>query len=114
MPVPVVGVAPVSELVPVPVAGVAAGGARVLGLSEVGTLQVGQAADLVLYDINHPRFYGFHDPALAPVVAGEPITVRTSIIGGRVVVDEGVVCGLDVASIRAEASQGVADLMSCA
>ena len=91
-----------------------AGGARVLGLSEVGTLQVGQAADLVLYDINHPRFYGFHDPALAPVVAGEPITVRTSIIGGRVVVDEGVVCGLDVASIRAEASQGVADLMSCA
>ena len=91
-----------------------AGGARVLGLSEVGTLQVGQAADLVLYDINHPRFYGFHDPALAPVVAGEPITVRTSIIGGRVVVDEGVVCGLDVASIRAEASRGVADLMACA
>ena len=91
-----------------------AGGARVLGLSEVGTLQVGQAADLVLYDINHPRFYGFHDPALAPVVAGEPIAVRTSIIGGRVVVDEGVVCGLDVARIRAEASQGVADLMACA
>lgn len=91
-----------------------AGGARVLGLSEVGTLQVGQAADLVLYDINHPRFYGFHDPALAPVVAGEPITVRTSIIGGRVVVDEGVVCGLDVASIRAEASRGVADLIACA
>ena len=91
-----------------------AGGARVLGLSEVGTLQVGQAADLVLYDINHPRFYGFHDPALAPVVAGEPIAVRTSIIDGRVVVDEGVVCGLDVASIRAEASQGVADLMACA
>ena len=91
-----------------------AGGARVLGLSEVGTLQVGQAADLVLYDINHPRFYGFHDPALAPVVAGEPIAVRTSIIGGRVVVDEGVVCGLDVARIRAEARQGVADLMACA
>ena len=91
-----------------------AGGARVLGLGEVGTLQVGQAADLVLYDINHPRFYGFHDPAIAPVAAGEPITVRTSIIGGRVVVDEGVVCGLDVASIRAQASQGVADLMACA
>ena len=90
------------------------GGARVLGLGEVGTLQIGQAADLVLYDINHPRFYGFHDPALAPVVAGEPITVRTSIIGGRVVVDEGVVCGLDVASIRAQARQGVADLMACA
>ena len=91
-----------------------AGGARVLGLSEVGTLQVGQAADLVLYDINHPRFYGFHDPAPAPVVARGPITLRTSIIGGRVVVYERVVCGLDVASIRAEASRGVADLMACA
>ena len=89
-----------------------AGGAQVLGLGQVGTLKVGNAADLVLYDINHPRFYGFHDPAVAPVAAGEPITVRTSIINGRIVVEDGKVCGLDVATLREQARHGVQELMA--
>ena len=89
-----------------------AGGAQVLGLGKVGTLQVGNAADLVLYDINHPRFYGFHDFAVAPVVAGEPIRVRTSIINGRIVVEDGQVCGLDVAALGEQAFQGVQALMA--
>ena len=89
-----------------------AGGAQVLGLGKVGTLQVGNAADLVLYDINHPRFYGFHDFAVAPVVAGEPIRVRTSIINGRIVVEDGQVCGLDVAALREQTFQGVQALMA--
>ena len=91
-----------------------AGGAQVLGLGKVGTLQVGNAADLILYDINHPRFYGFHDPAVAPVAAGEPIRVRTSIINGQIVVENGQVCGLDVATLREHAHQGVQELMAAA
>ena len=83
-----------------------------MGLGKVGTLQVGHAADLVLYDINHPRFYGFHDFAVAPVAAGEPIRVRTSIINGRVVVEDGQVCGLDVAALREQTFQGVQALMA--
>ncbi|WP_217476924.1 amidohydrolase family protein [Stutzerimonas stutzeri] len=89
-----------------------AGGARVLGLDAVGTLEVGQAADLVMYSLDHPRFFGFHDPALAPVVAGEPITVRYSIVGGRLVVDDGVIPGLDLEQLRAEAHEGVQLLLS--
>ncbi|KZE34819.1 amidohydrolase family protein [Crenobacter luteus] len=89
-----------------------AGGAQVLGLGEVGTLAVGQAADLVLYDLGHPRFFGFHDPAIAPVVAGEPVTVRYSLVGGRVVVDDGVIPGLDLERLRAEAFAGVTRLMA--
>ena len=45
------------------------GGARVLGLNAVGTLEP-VAADLVLYDVSGPRFNGFHDYAIAPVAAG--------------------------------------------
>jgi cytosine/adenosine deaminase-related metal-dependent hydrolase len=89
-----------------------AGGAQVLGLGAVGTLEVGQAADLVIYGLDHPRFFGFHDIAVAPVVAGEPIAVRYSLVGGRVVVDDGVIPGLDVAQMRAEAWDGVRQLMS--
>lgn len=89
-----------------------AGGARVLGLDAVGTLEVGQAADLVLYDVDHPRFFGFHDPAVAPVAAGEPIAVHTSIVNGRVVVDNGVIPGLDIARLRADAQRGVQQLLA--
>lgn len=80
-----------------------AGGAQVLRLDGVGTLEVGKAADVVIYDIDHPRFHGFHDIAVAPVAAGEPIQVRHSIVQGRVVVDNGQIPGLDLARLRADA-----------
>jgi cytosine/adenosine deaminase-related metal-dependent hydrolase len=89
-----------------------AGGAQVLGLGAVGTLQVGQAADLVIYSLDHPRFFGFHDCAVAPVVAGEPITVKYSVVGGRIVVDNGVIPGLDIERMRAEAWEGVQAMMN--
>lgn len=88
-----------------------AGGAQVLGLGAVGTLEIGQAADLVVYGLDHPRFFGFHDRAVAPVVAGEPIAVQYSMVGGRLVVDNGVIPGLDLERMRAEAWEGVQQLM---
>jgi 8-oxoguanine deaminase len=88
-----------------------AGGARVLGLAGVGTLEAGKAADLVVYDLNALRFGGFHDPAVAPVVAGEPVRVRYSIVNGRVVVDDGVIPGLDLERLRSDARQGVRALL---
>ncbi|NVK41411.1 MAG: amidohydrolase family protein [Oceanospirillaceae bacterium] len=91
-----------------------AGGARVLGLGDVGTLEVGKAADLVLYDLDHPRFFGFHDPALAPVAAGEPAPVSHSIVNGCLVVENGRIPGLDLEQLRREAAEGVRQLMrSC-
>jgi hypothetical protein len=46
------------------------------------------------------------------VVAGEPITVKYSLVGGRVVVDNGVIPGLDIERMRAEAWEGVQQLMN--
>jgi 8-oxoguanine deaminase len=84
-----------------------AGGARVLGLDAVGTLEVGKAADLVLYDIRDVRFNGFHDIGVAPIAAGEPAKVRYNIVNGRLVVDAGVIPGLDLEALRHEAAEGV-------
>lgn len=89
-----------------------AGGAGVLGFDAVGTLEAGKAADLVLYDIDHPRFYGFHDLAVAPVAAGEPARVRYNIVNGRVVVDDGVIPGLDLDALRHQAAEGVKLLLT--
>ncbi|WP_407947156.1 amidohydrolase family protein [Paraburkholderia sacchari] len=88
-----------------------AGGARVLGLDAVGTLAPGQAADLVLYDLNALRFDGFHDLAVAPVAAGEPVRVHHSIVNGRVVVENGEIPGLDLEALRRDAAQGVRELL---
>ena len=89
-----------------------AGGAGVLGLDAVGTLEVGKAADFVLYDIGDLRFNGFHDVAVAPVTAGEPARVRYNVVNGRVVVDNGVIPGLDLDELRYEAAEGVKLLLA--
>lgn len=81
-----------------------AGGADVLGLEAVGTLEVGMAADLVIYDTGDIRQLGFHDPALAPIVGGEPVAIRYALVQGRTVVENGAIPGLDEAALRAEAA----------
>ncbi|MGA7801814.1 MAG: amidohydrolase family protein [Gammaproteobacteria bacterium] len=86
------------------------GGAQVLDLAGVGTLQPGMAADLVVYDLNQIRNLGFHDPALAPVVSGEPVKVRHSLVQGRVVVDDGAIPGLDEAALREDVRAALAKL----
>ncbi len=80
-----------------------AGGARVLGLPGVGTLQPGMAADLAVYDLDQPRHFGLHDPALGPVVGGGRPTLRALLVQGRVVVERDTIPGLDLAALRAEA-----------
>lgn len=80
-----------------------AGGARVLGLPSVGTLQPGMAADVAVYDLDQPRHFGLHDPALGPVVGGGRPTLRALLVQGRVVVERDTIPGLDLAALRAEA-----------
>ena len=85
-----------------------AGGARVLGLDGVGTLQVGMAADIAVYDLDQPRHFGLHDPAIAPVASGGRTTLRALLVQGRVVVENDAVPGLDLAQLRADAQALVA------
>jgi cytosine/adenosine deaminase-related metal-dependent hydrolase len=80
-----------------------AGGARLLGLPGVGTLQPGMAADLAVYDLDQPRHFGLHDPALGPVVGGGRPTLRALLVQGRVVVERDTIPGLDLAALRAQA-----------
>ncbi|WP_258867975.1 amidohydrolase family protein [Alkalilimnicola ehrlichii] len=86
------------------------GGAEVLGLTGLGLIEPGKAADLVVYDLDQPRYFGVHDPAVAPVVAGGSATIRYLLINGRVCVQDGVVPGLDMEGLRARAAETVAAL----
>jgi cytosine/adenosine deaminase-related metal-dependent hydrolase len=87
-----------------------AGGARVLGLDGVGTLQVGMAADLAVYTLDQPRHFGLHDRAIAPVASGGRCTLKALLVQGRVVVRDDAVPGLDLAELGAQAAALVRDM----
>jgi len=87
-----------------------AGGARVLGLPGVGTLQPGMAADIAVYDLDQPRHFGLRDPAVGPVVSGGRPTLKWLLCQGRVVVENDAIPGLDMAQLRAEAQAFVRTL----
>ena len=89
-----------------------AGGARVLGWPEVGTLAPSQLADIAIFDPSHPRYFGLHDPLIGPVVGGGEARVRHLLIGGKVVVENGVIPGLDIERLRRDATKVVRRMTS--
>ncbi len=88
-----------------------AGGARMMGLQGVGTLEVGMAADLAVYDLDQPRHFGLFDPAIGPVASGGRPTLRALLVQGRVVVENDAIPGLDMAELRAQARAFVQHLL---
>ena len=88
-----------------------AGGAQLLGLDGVGTVAVGQAADLAVYDLAQPRYFGLHDPAIGPVASGGRPRLHALLVGGRVVVEDDRIPGLDLAALRHQAQALVAGMM---
>jgi cytosine/adenosine deaminase-related metal-dependent hydrolase len=89
------------------------GGAKILGLDGVGTLEVGMAADLVVYDLNQPCHWGTHDTGLAPVISGRA-TVHSLYIQGELRVKDGNVPGIDIGDLQEQARRAVAQLQTWA
>ena len=74
-------------------------GARAIGLEdEIGSLEPGKQADLVLLDTRTPRLTPMHRPASALVYAACGADVRTVLVAGRVVVRDRHVLTVDVTS----------------
>lgn len=84
-----------------------AGGAMALGFDDIGVIEPGRAADIVLLELKHPRHFGQHDPAISPIVSGGAFDVRRSFVGGREVVVDGRVPWLDIEKLGADAARTV-------
>jgi cytosine/adenosine deaminase-related metal-dependent hydrolase len=71
-------------------------GAAALGLERaIGSLEPGKRADLVLYDLDVPEWRPLLDPVNSLVYAATGASVRTVLIDGRVVLDEGRITTID-------------------
>lgn len=86
------------------------GGARVLGIDNIGSLEVGRAADVAVYNLAEPRYAGLHDPAIGPVASGGAAKLRLLTVQGRVVVENGAIPGLDLPRLLARAKEAVRKL----
>jgi cytosine/adenosine deaminase-related metal-dependent hydrolase len=71
-------------------------GAKALGLkSEIGSIEVGKKADLIIVNIRKPHLTPSFNPVSNIVYAAEGSDVETSIIDGKIVMENGVVKTLD-------------------
>jgi cytosine/adenosine deaminase-related metal-dependent hydrolase len=81
------------------------GGARVLGRDDIGALSPGMAADLAIFDLNTIAFAGARlDPVAALIFSG-PISAAYTIVNGRVVVREGQLATIDLATLIRQQNQ---------
>jgi 5-methylthioadenosine/S-adenosylhomocysteine deaminase len=75
-------------------------GARALGMDrDIGSLEVGKKADLVLFDTRRAEWSALLDPVNNLVYSADGRSVRMVVADGRVVVDEGRVVFADEATV---------------
>jgi cytosine/adenosine deaminase-related metal-dependent hydrolase len=78
------------------------GGARALHLEDrIGSLEPGKLADVVILETEATHLIPLYDPYAALVYAAGPRDVRTTIIHGRVVMEDRRLLTVDVAEVRA-------------
>jgi 8-oxoguanine deaminase len=77
------------------------GGALMLGRDDVGSLEVGKAADLVAFRIDDAEHAGTAIDPIAAIVTCAPKKVWLSVINGRLVIDMGEFLGIDLADLVA-------------
>lgn len=85
------------------------GGAAVLGRDDIGTIEPGRCADLAVFDVSGLEHAGVHD-AVAGLLFAAPVRARFTIVGGRVVIDEGRLASADVAALARRQRDAVARL----
>ncbi|WP_345810696.1 amidohydrolase family protein [Paraburkholderia sp. PREW-6R] len=89
-----------------------AGGARIMGLNEVGRIAVGLAADIAVYRLDDPRYFGLHDPAIGPVASGGRPSVAALFCAGKRIVSDDQIDGVDLKQLARESRDAVRELLS--
>jgi 5-methylthioadenosine/S-adenosylhomocysteine deaminase len=86
-------------------------GAQALGMEDmIGSLEVGKRADIILIDVDRPHYTPHHfayGPNIASnlVFCGRGSDVRTVIVDGQIIVEDGVPTTLDRVAVQREAQK---------
>ena len=87
-------------------------GARALGLeNEIGSLEAGKKADIILVSTDKPHLAPNHNPISNLVYAGSGQDVDTVIVDGKVVVDAGTVKTVDSDRVLEESTRAAKSIL---
>ena len=78
-------------------------GAKALGFKNLGKIEAGQIADIVLYNMDKPYWHPRHDRTSLFVYAASAGAADTVIIDGKVLMQNGRLLNMDLEKIYAEA-----------
>ncbi|MEG0445571.1 MAG: amidohydrolase family protein [Comamonas sp.] len=87
-------------------------GAQMLGFDGVGHLASGMAADLAVYALDDPRYFGLHDSALGPVVSGGRPHIKWLVCDGKIILENDIPKGLDLERLGMQAQAEVQALLA--
>lgn len=81
-------------------------GARALGLEhEIGSIEVGKKADLIIVDMEKPHIAPVHDPIASLVYCANGSDVNTVIIDGKIVMKERKILTVDETEVLKKANE---------
>jgi 8-oxoguanine deaminase len=86
------------------------GGASVLGRSDIGSLEPGKCADFFTLDLNHIAYAGGLADPVAAIVFCAPTGARHTVVGGRLIVEDGEIATLDMAPVIRDHNRNAARL----
>ncbi|MEE4194161.1 MAG: 8-oxoguanine deaminase [Anaerolineae bacterium] len=88
------------------------GGAKVLGRTDIGSLEVGKCADLIAVNLHQLDFAGGLTDPLSSLVFCTPPKVDWNIVGGKAIVREGQLTNLDLPTHIEKHNQAAMRLVS--
>jgi len=87
------------------------GGAEVLGRDDTGCLDIGKAADIVLFNLKGIEYSGCHDPLVSLVCLGNSSMVDMTVVNGRVVVKDGKLTTIDSDRVASDAHKTAVEIV---
>ncbi|MBP2199866.1 amidohydrolase family protein [Pantoea cypripedii] len=85
------------------------GGAQVLGLN-TGVIAPGMAADIAVYQLDDPRYFGLHDMAIGPIACGGRARIKALLCQGKIIMQDDVIPGVDLPELGRAAAEAVKTL----
>jgi 5-methylthioadenosine/S-adenosylhomocysteine deaminase len=86
------------------------GGARGMRHDDIGSLEAGKQADIILLDLDHLSFTPLNDVHKHLVYCGHSSAVAMTMVAGRVIVERGKVLTVDETAIKADIRERTAAL----
>lgn len=72
---------------------------------EIGSLEVGNKADFIIFDLNHIEWTPFHDPLQALVFSASTATIAETWVNGVALYKDGLVQGVDEQALKTKARE---------